>query len=501
MGSSVKSARAAPSLPGETAMPDEFQPQTETMGRARKAFERVGKISDRLAAPVRPATDRFFDLLLPTLPTAQEMNWGDEADWARLQQEPLRARFLLRIVCVVVALLLVWAGFAQIDEVTRGEGKIIPSSQMQTVTAIDGAPIKEILVRVGDVVENRQVLIQLDPVRLAVDLGVVRNDYLALKAKTARLQALVNGQPFVAPADVLEERPELAAREQGYFDSSNTEIESQLSIVRQQYTQREEEHKAAQAGYVSAVKIFDSAVKILKMKEPLVKDGAISEVELLEARQAVTKATSDRDKAAAEIPKTQAAIVELQHKLQSVELDARNKWSNELSESMAKLQSEEEKLRGGVDKVERSKVRSPMKGTVNYIYTNTVGSFVQAGAKLVDIVPLGDKLLVEAKIKPKDIAFLAVGMPARVKITAYDFAIFGGLDGKVEQISPDTVSDDKGNAFYLIQVSTDKSSLGKDKPITPGMVAEVDVLTGKKSVLNYLLKPVLRARQNAMTER
>jgi len=151
--------------------------------------------------------------------------------------------------------------------------------------------------------------------------------------------------------------------------------------------------------------------------------------------------------------------------------------------------------------VERARVRSPMKGTVNYLYVNTVGGYVQAGGKLADIVPLGDKLLVEAKVKPKDIAFLAIGMPARVKITAYDFAIFGGIDGELVYISPDTITDEQGNVFYNIRVSMEKSDLGPDKPISTGMVAEVDVLTGKKSVLNYLLKPVLRAKQNAMTER
>ncbi|MDR1854552.1 MAG: HlyD family type I secretion periplasmic adaptor subunit [Azoarcus sp.] len=535
--------RAAPSLPGETVMPEgvvteglvsrrgrpsigpELGPlpsvsqprrmvsqppppsepsgelRKDPMSRARGAFESVGKVSSRMAAPVRPVLDRFFDALLPALPSSDDLNWGDEADWARLQQEPLRARRLLRWVVLVVVLLLIWAGFAKIDEVTRGEGKVIPSSQMQTVTAIDAGPIEKILVKVGDVVDDGQELIRLDPTRLQSDLTSSRAEYFALKAKAARLKALVNAQEFVMPADVIENKPDIAAHEKALYDSSTAEIEAQLAISRQQLAGKEEELKGAQARLDSSTKAYDTAARIYKMKKPLLAKGAVSEVELLEAKQAEFKALGERDQAAADLQKAISAIEEATSKLSETELNTRNKWSNELSDTTAKLQSIEGKLVGGEDKVERARVRSPMKGTVNFLYNVTVGSFVQAGAKLVDVVPLGDKLLVEAKVKPKDIAFIAIGMPARVKITAYDFSIYGGIDGEVEHISPDTITDDKGNAFYLIRVRTEKSTLGADKPINPGMVAEVDVLTGKKSVLNYLLKPVLRAKANAMTER
>lgn len=500
-----KPAKVSHSAWGETSAPAPASaaeaPQKEHMRHTRKAFEHIGTASNKAAAPMRPFFERFFDRLLPALPTSQELGWGAEADWARLQQEPLRARRLLRLIVVVVLLLLGWAALAPLDEVTRGEGKVIPSSQVQIVQAVDGGQVKELLVREGQEVVPGQVLLRIDPIRFTSDALSGRARVLGLKAKVTRLQALIDGRDFVMPEDVSRDAPDTAASEQSLYYSSRAEVDSQLSIARQQLAQREEELNEARARHEQASRGLDLAVQELAMTEPLLKSGAVSEVDIIRLKQTVTKLSGDRSQSAAQIQKVQAAIAESRHKIQDVELEARNKWSKELADSMTELGSRSASEVASADKVEQADVRSPVRGTVKRLLVNTINAVVQPGKELVEIVPLDDDLLLEAQVKPRDIAFLRPGLPVRVKITAYDFAIFGGLDGTLEHISADTVTDEKGNAYYLIRVRTLESTLGDNMPITPGMVAEVDVLTGKKTVLEYLLKPVLRAKANAMTER
>jgi adhesin transport system membrane fusion protein len=476
-------------------------PKKPSSSASGRAFERLGKASDKMSAPVRPFFDRVFDRLLPSLPTSEELNWDDEVDWARLQQEPLRARSLLRIVVIVVLLLLGWSAFAELDEVTKGDGKVIPSSKVQIIQAVDGGVVEELLVREGQEVTAGTLLLRIDTTRFRSSLLESHSEFLSLRAKEARLKSLVTGEPFVMPPEVLEESPEIAAHELSLYESSHNEVEAQLSIARQQLAQRKEEHNEANARYEQA----DSGLKLVKqeldMTEPLLESGAVSDVDIIRLKQAVAQKTGERSQALAQIQRLNSAILESEQKIQGVELNTRNPWSKELSETMAKLSTLSAGDTAREDKVKQAEVRSPVRGTVQRLLVNTIGAVAQAGKELVEIVPLDDDLLLEAHIKPKDIAFLRPGMPARVKITAYDFSKYGGLDGVVEHISPDTVVDEKGNAFYVITVRTLKSSLGENMPITPGMVAEVDVLTGKKSVLAYLMKPVLKGKDNAMTER
>lgn len=498
------------SLPGETQMmkqQDAGTPASGERGRkdpmrhARTAFEQIGKVSNKTAAPMRPFFERFFDRLLPALPTSQELNWGDEADWARLQQEPLRARRLLHLIVVVVLLLLGWAAMAPLDEVTRGEGKVIPSSQVQIIQSVDGGQVKELLVREGQEVMPGQVLLRIDSSRFALMQQGERVEFLSSMAKEARLQALIDGQPFIVPEEVLREAPEIASQEESLYKSSHAEVEAQLSMARQQLTQREEELNEVRARHTAASRNYVLAKQEYDMTKALLETGAVSEMEVIKLEQNMEKIAGERNQAAAQIQKVQAAIGESRHKIQDVELNTRNQWSKELGETRARLANLGAREKTSADKVAQTDVRSPVRGTVKRLLVNTINAVVQPGKELVEIVPLDDDLLFEALIKPRDIGFLRPGLDARVKITAYDFAIFGGLEGKIEHISADTVTDEKGNANYLIRVRTTKSSLGDNMQITPGMVAEVDVLTGKKTVLEYLLKPVIKTKTIAMTER
>jgi adhesin transport system membrane fusion protein len=491
---------------GEPQKPPEQKSKSKSKGsssssRSDRAFKRLGKASDKVAAPMRPFFDRLFDRLLPSLPTAEELNWDDEVDWARLQQEPLRARSLLRIVSVVVLLLLGWSMFAELDEVTKGDGKVIPSSKVQIIQAVDGGVVEELLVREGQEVMAGTLLLRLDTTRFEGSMRESRSEWLSLSAKKARLESLVNGVPFEMPPEVLEESPDIALQESGLYESQHNEVEAQLSIARQQLAQRREELNEATARHEQADSGLTLVKQELDMTKPLLRSGAVSEVDIIRLEQAVAQKTGERSQAHAQIQRLNSAILESEQKIQGVELNTRNPWSKELSETMAKLGTlvAGDVVRG--DKVKHAEMRSPVRGTVQRLLVNTIGAVAQPGKELVEIVPLDDDLLLEAHIKPKDIAFLRPGMPARVKITAYDFSKYGGLDGVVEHISADTVVDEKGNANYVIRVRTLKSSLGPNMPITPGMVAEVDVLTGKKSVFEYLMKPVLKGKDNAMTER
>jgi adhesin transport system membrane fusion protein len=456
----------------------------------------AGKLSTR----IRPWLDRAFARWIPPAPD-DALDWAVDADWARLQQEPLRARALLRWAAVTLGVLVLWAAIAEVDEVTKGEGKVIPSSQLQIIQSVDGGVVEEIRVREGQAVEAGTLLVRIDPTRFVSNLRENQAQYLALTAKAARLEALSQGKPFTAPAEVAKTAPEIIERERTLFESSRAELEAQVSIAREQNNQRQQELHEVTARRDQAARGLDLVSQELAVTRPLVKSGAVSEVDILRLERDLARLKGERDQAAAQISRVQAAIAESNRKIQEVELNFRNQLREDLSDSMAKLGSLTAGSGALADRVAKAEVKSPVRGTVKRLLVNTVGGVVQPGKEVVEIVPTDDALLLEAKVKPKDIAFLHPGQPAMVKFTAYDFAIYGGLEATVEHIAADTVTDEEGNAFYIVRVRTHRPSLGRDLPIIPGMVAEVDVLTGKKSILSYLLKPVLRAKANALTER
>jgi membrane fusion protein, adhesin transport system len=456
---------------------------------------------ERLAQRCAPCVER----VLGRLPNREEIDVVDfatDADLAMLRQEPLRARVLLRTIGIVVALFLLWAAVAQLDEVTRGEGKVIPSKQLQILQSIDGGLVSEILVKEGDVVNPNQLLIKIDETRFVSSVKENQAQYLGLVAKAARLRAISEGKPFVPPPEVLKTDPSIVQQERQFFEARNDELNAAVSIARQQLAQRHQELNEAQARKAQAVQGYDLTSKELSVTRPLINSGAVSEVELLRLERDVSRYRGERDMASAQISRIQAAINEAQRKIEEVELTFRNDASKELSETMARLNSLAEGSVALSDRVKQSSIRSPVKGTVKRLLVNTVGGVVQPGKDMIEIVPLEDALLLEAKVQPRDIAFLRPGQAVMVKFTAYDFSIYGGLDGTLEHIGADSVTDEKGNAFYTVRVRTSKPGFGDaNLPIIPGMVAEVDILTGKKSVLAYLIKPVLRAKSVALTER
>ena len=466
-------------------------------------FSLISRFTDSSAGwskHVRPLLDRLFARWIPPRPD-ESLGWAADADWARLDQEPLRARYLLRWIGGILLVFLLWAAFATVDEVTRGSGKVIPTRQVQVIQAVDGGVVAEILVREGQAVEAGQSLFRIDETRFVSSLRENRVQYLALLAKAARLRALAENTPFRLPAEIVKEDPQLVEEERSMYDARRNELEAQLSIARQQLAQRNQELIEVRSRREQAAQGHELTARELAMTKPLAASGAVSDVELLRLERDVSRYRGERDQASAQTVRLQSAIAEASRKVQEQEITFRNEMRNELGETVAKLNSLSEGSTALSDRVQHANVKSPVKGTVKRLLITTVGGVLQPGKEIVEIVPTDDALLLEARIAPKDIAFLWPGQKATVRFTAYDFSIYGGLEAVVDHIAADTVTDDDGNAFYLVRVRTLKSSLGKAMPIIPGMVAEVDILTGRKSVLAYLLKPVIRAKTHAFTER
>ena len=426
-----------------------------------------------------------------------------EADELMSRSRIVRAQRIVRAALVVVVLLIGWASVAHIDEVTRGDGKVIPSRQLQVVQSLDGGVVTEILVREGQVVEEGQLLLKVDETRATSGVRESEAQAFALRVKQARLRALAENSPFVPPAakQMTAQEGRILDEERNLYLSRVTELRAMVSINQQQLAQREQELSEARSRRAAAQRALDLADQELRKTRPLLASGAISEVEVLRLDREVSRNRGDVEQTGAQIARIQAAIGEAQRKVQETELTFRNEARREMADVMGRLNAISQGAVALEDKVNKSQVKSPVRGRVQRLLANTVGGVVQPGKDIVEIVPLDDALVLEAKVQPKDIAFIHPGQAATVKFTAYDFSIYGGLDAKVDNISPDTQVDERGNAFYIVRVRTEQPRFGADQPIIPGMTAEVDILTGKKTVLSYLLKPILKARAYALSER
>ena len=285
------------------------------------------------------------------------------------------------------------------------------------------------------------------------------------------------------------------------YQTKASELATLVAINQQQLQQRQQELAEARARKSTAERGLELSLQELAKTKPLLASGAVSEVDILRLEREVSKNRGDSEQAGAMIARVNAAIVEAQRKITETEIIFRNEARRDLAEVVGKLNALNEGAVALADRLDKSQIKSPVRGRVQRLYANTVGGVVQPGKDIVEIVPLDDALVLEARVLPKDIAFIHPGQDATVKFTAYDFSIYGGKAAEVENISPDTVVDDRGNAFYLVRVRTRASNMTGQLPIIPGMTAEVEILTGRKTVLSYLLKPVLKARSVALTER
>lgn len=435
---------------------------------------------------------------------AQDLKFMSSLSEAVLQKSPKKSRYLLWLILLAFVWLIIWASQAQVDEITRGEGKVIPFHQLQKVQNLEGGIVSEILVAEGDLVKEGQVLLKINNTtsKSSYEEGKLRLN--ELKAKALRLEAEAKGEKLSDLEKDLDGLQIQLQYEKSLFATNQEQLKKSLEVLFEQKKQKQNELEELQAKIKQqevAVKLIEEEVQITK---PLVAKGLVSEVEFLKLSRELNALKGELESSKLAIPRVESQIKEFDTKSQEVDLEYKNRAKKELNEVVAEISRINETNEALSDRVKRTSVRSPVNGTVQQILINTIGGVVQPGMDLIEIVPTQDNLLVEAQVKPSDIAFLRPGLDAIVKFSAYDFSIHGGLKGKLTHISADTITNDKGESYYLVRIKTDKNHLGtesKPLPIMVGMTASVDIVTGKKTVLDYILKPILKAKNNALTER
>lgn len=422
--------------------------------------------------------------------------------------EDLRPKRLSHVLLLAIvaffAVFLVWASRATLEEVTRGEGRVISSQQTQVVQNLEGGIVAALLASEGDIVDAGQVLMRIDNIRAASDFREHLARSYALRAGLARLDAEVNETALEFPPDILEEARDIANAETRLFQSRQEELQSELEILRRQAEQREQELAELQTRSQQYEESLRLAREELRILTPLAERRVVSQSELLQLQRQVNDLDGQLGQTRLAIPRIETAVREAHQRIENAYSTFRSEAYREMSALQSELAGIREVITAGEDRVRRTEVRSPVHGTVKQLHFNTIGGVIQPGDAIVEITPLEDTLLVEAQVRPADIAFLRPDLPAMVKITAYDFSIYGGLKGHVEQISADTIVDERGERFYRVRVRTEENSLGTVADplrIIPGMTAQVDVITGEKTVLDYLLKPILKARDHALRER
>jgi adhesin transport system membrane fusion protein len=408
------------------------------------------------------------------------------------------ARMIIVATAAAFVLFLVWASLAQVDEVTKGEGKVIPTSKLQVITAGDTATVSELLVRSGQRVHKGELLVRLDNPESQSQLGQIQAETQSLEARSARLTAEgMGGSDVCQGPDCAGEAALRAAR--------GSALRSKVEAAQATAEQARRDGAEAAATISSLESTLVLAQHQVQMIAPLAAKSIVPQTDLLEKQREVVDIQGRIAAAHEQQGKAAAAVQEAQAQASQATFEFKQQALDERSQVNAKIAVNEQSLKGAEGKLSRTEIRSPVDGVVNDVQVTTIGSYVTPGQKIMEVVPLGDKLLVETRVKPSDIAFIKVGDRALVKVSAYDFSIYGGLEGRVVQVSADSIYDDKEKeAYFTVVVQTDKSylvSLGHELPITPGMMTSTQIITGRKSILTYLLKPALKANSDALRER
>ncbi|MEW6995875.1 HlyD family type I secretion periplasmic adaptor subunit [Colwelliaceae bacterium MEBiC 14330] len=451
----------------------------------------------------------------------EDLDMADDVYGAILTQTPTIHRLTIWSLAGLFTCFMIWAYFAELDRVTRGEGKIIPSSQVQIIQSLDGGILQELYVKEGMQVSKGQILARIDDTRFRSDMAQQTQEVDALRANIIRLRTeltsvlvadVANWQQQVKiektqlkfPEDLSKNAPELIARNQDEYNTRLNNIENQVAIQGQQIKQREQEIKEL----TSKISTLESSLALinseLELTIPLARKNIVPQVELLKLQRTANDTKGELSALRLLQPKLKSSFAEAVLKRREAVFKYRTDARSVLNELQSSLSRLNEAQVSAQDKVSKALIVSPVVGTVKMIHINTLGGVVKPGEVLLEIVPSEDKLLVEAKIIPKDIAFIHVGLKAMVKISAYDFTRYGGLEGVVEHISADTTQDEDGNSFYIIRVRTNESSMlsktNQEMPIIPGMMTSVDVIISKRTVLEYILNPLLRAKELALRE-
>lgn len=452
--------------------------------------------------------------LLNALNQRQDTGGPDETDISfmsptaasRLTKPVNWSSVLLYTVLAFFVIALIWANFASLDEVSRGQGRVIPSGQIKVIDHLEGGIVKDILVKEGDVVDQGQVLLRIDSTAAKSKYDEGLSLYYRTLAEITRLKAQLDKKDYIVPEEVQKGDPDVAASSIETYNATNSQVQNQKLIAEQEVLQKKQELSEVEAKVDELTKAVELTQQEVDLTAPLVKSGVSPKVEWLRLQKDLVNAKGQLETAKVNIPKAKAALLQAQQKYDQVEYNAREEFFKQLADAERRWAEVKDMTTTGLDRLQRTDLKSPVRGIIKVLKVTTIGGAVQAGQDLLEIVPLEDTLLIEAEVSPQDVAFLHPGMPAVIKISAYDFSIYGGLNATLIDISADSIvkPEDKNKEYFRVKLRTEKNHLGSDNnplPISPGMTAQVDILTGKKTVMQYVLKPILKAKQNALTER
>ncbi len=437
-------------------------------------------------------------------PKIKEHDFMSELDAATRLRPATSATLMLFTIMALVTFGILWAAFAKVEVLTRGQGQVVPSQDVQIVQSLEGGIVEEILVRQGQVVKRGDVLMRLSDIQFSSEAGGAQARFLGLSAKRARLLAEANGEAFVVPPEVLEEAPAIAQNEKALYDSRQKELKNTYAILDDRIAKARADLGSINAQinqYVSSRKLLNEELAIT---HEMVKKRAVPKLEEIRLNREINDLTGQINTGAQQ-KNSLNAEVQVALKERASQLDRfRSQALGEMNEVETQISSLQESLKSIDDRVDRREIKSPVDGVVNNFAVRTIGGVVEPAMQLFEIVPVDDELKVIATVSPSEIAFIRAGQPAKVKITAYDAQKYGSLDGELVRVGATSVKDGEGNPSFEIEIHTAQNFMGAPQnplPITPGMVAQVEVITGKRSILEYLLKPVLRARDRAFTER
>jgi len=416
-----------------------------------------------------------------------------------------RGAYVLSLLVVLFVVgFAVWAERAELEEVTRGEGRVIPSGRVQVIQHLEGGILADLAVNEGDVVEKGAILVRIDNTVAGSSYRETRSHYLGLLAEIARLEAEIEERAPSFPDAVRTEAKEMMADQVAFLAARRQELAAKLAVQQSQVEQRGQEINEIKSREAQLGRSLALAREERKITEPLVRQGVMSRVNLLRLDRDINDLAGERKTLQLARQRAVTALRQSRQRLTEITLTAKSAAATDLIQRRAELEGIEEQLVAGENRFTRTEIRSPARGIVKDLRVTTIGGVVRAGEDIMEIVPVDDRLLIEADIRPQDIAFLQPGLPAVIKISAYDFSVYKGMKARLVRISADTIENDMGERFYRAVLEVDDPVLrhkDEDLPIIPGMTATAEIITGKKTVLDYLLNPILTARNQALRER
>jgi adhesin transport system membrane fusion protein len=428
----------------------------------------------------------------------------NELEAATYMRPSLASNILLGSIASLFVLFILWASLSHIEELTRGSGQVVPSQEIQVVQSLEGGILEELLVSEGDRVNAGQILMKISDILFASEERGVEARYVGLRARKIRLEAEAQGKEFILPDDIARQAPDIMANENALYESRQEELKNAFGMLDEKIKGARAEIEETEEDIKRIINSRTLLKKELSITQEMVKQKAVPKLEEIRLQREVSELSGQHRGQEKKLERLQAALSAAEKEYEDQHDRFRTQALGELSEVESEIAQLEENLKSIGDRVDRTEVRSPVSGVINNIALTTIGGVVEPAHKLVEIVPIDDELKIIARVRPSDIAFLVPGQDVKVKISAYDPQRYGSLDGKLIRIGANSVNDNEGNIFFEIEVRTEKNYLGTDDnplPITPGMVAETEVITGDRTIMEYLMKPILRARSRAFTER